>query len=285
MPDFSVALGTFDGVHLGHRAVLESTLKKGLIPIALTFDLPPKFGSKQNLLMTPIDKIKALSTLGISAEVMDFEKIKDTPPNEFLTFVKEKFSPKIITTGYNFRFGKSALGTTNDIAEFCKINNIEYICANAVKVGGEAVSSTRIRKLIADGEVNLAGKMLGQHFFFSGEITHGDARGRTIGFPTLNIPYPTELVIPKFGVYASLTEVNGKMYKSVTDIGVRPTFKTDYIISETNIMDFEGDLYGKIAKIHLVDFIRGEVKFGGVEELKFAISKDKKTAAQILKNF
>ena len=77
MPDFSVALGTFDGVHLGHRAVLESTLKKGLIPIALTFDLPPKFGSKQNLLMTPIDKIKALSTLGISAEVMDFEKIKD----------------------------------------------------------------------------------------------------------------------------------------------------------------------------------------------------------------
>ena len=285
MPDFSVALGTFDGVHLGHRAVLESTLKKGLIPIALTFDLPPKFGSKQNLLMTPIDKIKALSTLGISAEVMDFEKIKDTPPNEFLTFVKEKFSPKIITTGYNFRFGKSALGTTNDIAEFCKINNIEYICANAVKVGGEAVSSTRIRKLIADGEVNLAGKMLGQHFFFSGEITHGDARGRTIGFPTLNIPYPTELVIPKFGVYASLTEVNGKIYKSVTDIGVRPTFKTDYIISETNIMGFEGDLYGKIAKIHLVDFIRGEVKFGGVEELKFAISKDKKTAAQILKNF
>ena len=285
MPDFSVALGTFDGVHLGHRAVLESTLKKGLIPIALTFDLPPKFGSKQNLLMTPIDKIKALSTLGISAEVMDFEKIKDTPPNEFLTFIKEKFSPKIIATGYNFRFGKSALGTTNDIAEFCKINNIEYICANAVKVGGEAVSSTRIRKLIADGEVNLAGKMLGQHFFFSGEITHGDARGRTIGFPTLNIPYPTELVIPKFGVYASLTEVNGKMYKSVTDIGVRPTFKTDYIISETNIMDFEGDLYGKIAKIHLVDFIRGEVKFGGVEELKFAISKDKKTAAQILKNF
>ena len=285
MPDFSVALGTFDGVHLGHRAVLESSLKKGLIPIALTFDLPPKFGSKQNLLMTPIDKIKALSTLGISAEVMDFEKIKDTPPNEFLTFIKEKFSPKIIATGYNFRFGKSALGTTNDIAEFCKINNIEYICANAVKVGGEAVSSTRIRKLIADGEVNLAGKMLGQHFFFSGEITHGDARGRTIGFPTLNIPYPTELVIPKFGVYASLTEVNGKIYKSVTDIGVRPTFKTDYIISETNIMGFEGDLYGKIAKIHLVDFIRGEVKFGGVEELKFAISKDKKTAAQILKNF
>lgn len=285
MPDFSVALGTFDGVHLGHRAVLESTLKKGLIPIALTFDLPPKFGSKQNLLMTPIDKIKALSTLGISAEVMDFEKIKDTPPNEFLTFIKEKFSPKIIATGYNFRFGKSALGTTNDIVEFCKINNIEYICANAVKVGGEAVSSTRIRKLIADGEVNLAGKMLGQHFFFSGEITHGDARGRTIGFPTLNIPYPTELVIPKFGVYASLTEVNGKIYKSVTDIGVRPTFKTDYIISETNIMGFEGDLYGKIAKIHLVDFIRGEVKFGGVEELKFAISKDKKTAAQILKNF
>ena len=128
MPDFSVALGTFDGIHLGHRAVLESTLKKGLTPIALTFDLPPKFGSKQNLLMTPKDKIKALSDLGISAEIMNFEKIKDTNPNEFLAFIKEKFSPKIIATGYNFRFGKSASGSVKDIAEFCKANNISIVC-------------------------------------------------------------------------------------------------------------------------------------------------------------
>ena len=105
-----------------------------------------------------------------------------------------------------------------------------------------------------------------------------------MGFPTLNIPYPKELVTPKFGVYASLAEIDGKIYKAVTDIGVRPTFKTDFVISETNIMNFSGDVYGKAAKISLVDFIRGEVKFGGIDELKAAISKDKTIAAEILKN-
>lgn len=284
MPRYSVALGTFDGLHLGHRAVLESILKDGFEPVALTFNLPPKFGSKQNLLMTPSDKIKALLKLGISAEVMDFEKVKDISPTDFLKFIKEKFSPEIIATGYNFRFGKSASGTTEDIQKFCKDNGIKYVCADAVRVDGEAVSSTKIRSLIGDGNLKYANQLLGERFCFSGEITHGDERGRTMGFPTLNISYPSELVTPKFGVYASLTEIDGKIYKSVTDIGVRPTFKTDYVISETNIMDFNGDLYGKTVKIHLVDFIRGEVKFGGIDQLKSAISTDKTTAFEILKN-
>ena len=284
MPEYAVALGTFDGLHLGHKAVLNSVLKKGVTPLVLTFNLPPKFNSKNNLLMTPEDKIKAISRLGIKTEIMDFEKVKDISADEFLTFIKKEFSPKIIATGYNFRFGKGALGTTEQIADFCKENSVEFICADAVLVENEPVSSTRIRNLISLGEIKSANKMLGNYFCFSGEISHGDERGRTMGFPTLNIPYPLELVTPKFGVYASMAEIDGKNYKAVTDIGVRPTFKTDYVISETHVMDFEGDLYGKTAKIHLVDFIRGETKFSGIDELKAAISADKKTAAEILKS-
>jgi len=284
MPEYAVALGTFDGLHLGHKAVLNSILKNGITPIALTFDFPPKFTSRHNLLMNPKDKINALLSLGITAEVMDFEKVKDTSPADFLSFIQKEFSPKIIATGYNFRFGKGASGTTEHIAEFCKLNGIEYISTKAVEVNGEAVSSTRIRNFISNGKIKSANQMLGEKFFFSGEIVHGDERGRTIGFPTLNITYPLELVTPKFGVYASLTQVDGKIYKSVTDIGIRPTFKTDYVISETNIIDFKGDIYGKTARIYLVDFIRGEVKFSDINELKSAISLDKKTAAEILKS-
>lgn len=284
MPEYSVALGTFDGLHLGHKAVLQSIIKNGLTPVALTFDVPPKFSKKTNLLITPNEKINRLKKLGISAEVLDFNSVKNLSPNEFLNFIKAKFSPKIIATGCNFHFGKGALGTTGDLADFCKANGILYLCSDAVNYNGEPVSSSRIRCLIQNGEIKSANKMLGEKFSFSGEITHGDERGRTIGFPTLNIPFPTELVVPEFGVYASLVEIDGKIHKAVTDIGVRPTFKTDYVISETNVIDFNGDIYGKTAKVHLVDFIRSELKFSGIDELKKAISADKKTAAEILKN-
>ena len=282
MSEYAVALGTFDGLHSGHKAVLQNILNKNYIPLVLTFDLPPKINQKSNLIMSPEDKLKALTQLGIKAEVMEFNKVKDISADDFLSFVKNKFSPKIIATGYDFCFGKGALGNTSLLSEFCKANNILYKCTDAIMVDGSPVSSTRIRKLISLGEIKKANQMLGFNFSFSGMVNHGDERGRTIGFPTINIAYPLELVTPKFGVYASLTEIDGVFYKSVTDIGVRPTFKTDFVISETNLMNFSGNLYEKNARIHLVEFIREETKFGDLNELKNAISNDKKTAERIL---
>ena len=284
MPDYAVALGTFDGLHLGHKAVLQNILNKGCTPLVLTFNLPPKINQKTNLIMLPDDKIKALTNLGIKVEVLDFNKVKDISDTQFLSFVKKEFSPKIIATGYDFRFGKGALGTTETLADFCKETGIEYICTNAVLSKDIPVSSTQIRDFIKNGDIKSANEMLGRYFSFSGDVAHGDERGRVIGFPTINIPYPTSLAIPKFGVYASLTEIDGKLYNSVTDIGVRPTFKTDFVISETNIINFSGEVYGKNAKIHLVDFIRPETKFNGLEELKSAITNDKKSAEEILKS-
>ncbi|MBQ3088633.1 MAG: riboflavin biosynthesis protein RibF [Clostridia bacterium] len=284
MPEYAVALGTFDGLHSGHIAVLQNILNKGLTPLVLTFDSPPKINKRSNLIMTPEDKISVLEVLGAKVEVMDFNKVKDMSPIDFLSFVVDKHSPKIIATGYDFRFGKGAEGDTKTLYDFCEARGIEYKCTDAVLMDGKPVSSTAIREAISAGDIKKANTMLNNYFSFAGKVRHGDERGRTIGFPTVNIAYPTELVVPKFGVYASFTEFRGEIYKSVTYIGVRPTFKTDFVISETNIIGFASDVYRKKIRIHLVDFIRGETAFAGLEELKAAISNDKKMAELLLNN-
>jgi len=284
MPEYALALGTFDGLHSGHMAVLQNIINSGFTPIALTFDIPPKSTENLSLIMTPKEKIERLQSLGIKPVVMNIDEVKEIPPEDFLSFIQKKYSPKIIATGYNFRFGKGAAGDTEMLGKFCKANGIKYVCTNAVLKDGKPVSSTRIRELISNGNVKEASEMLGGYFSFSGVVGHGDERGRTIGFPTVNITYPKSLVTPKFGVYASVTETeyNGELFKSVTDIGIRPTFETDYVISETNIIDFNKDIYGKNVRVYLVDFIRSETKFGSLEGLKKAITADKETAIELL---
>lgn len=282
MVDIAIALGTFDGIHLGHTAVLNQTV--GLKQIALTFNTPPKAGTGGNLLMTAEAKNSALRLMGIEPIVLDFQSIKDTAPLDFLNGIYEKYSPKVIASGFNFRFGKNAAGDSRLLADFCKEKSIEYRLANAVQYEGEAISSTRIRGLISNGDITTATKMLGRYFTFETAVVHGDERGRTIGFPTINQVYPTELVVPKFGVYASVATIDGKDYPAVTDIGVRPTFKTDYVISETNIIGYNSDAYEKTVRISLVDFIRPETRFSGIDELKTAIERDKKIAERILKD-
>ena len=284
MPKNMVALGTFDGLHIGHKAVLNQILNKGGSPIALTFNLPPKASECKNLLMTPEEKITAMQRLGIKVVVLDFEKIKNLTATQFLTDIAKEYNPSVIASGFNFRFGKNALGSTDDLQAFCNENGIEFCLAKAVLSGDMPVSSTRIRQAVLNGEIALANQMLGRRFCYTAPVLHGDERGRVLGFPTINQLYPEIMVKPKYGVYASLTEIDGKIYKSVTDIGIRPTFKTDYTISETNIFDFDKSVYGKTAKVYLVDFIRAEQRFASVENLKNSIDNDKQKALEILKS-
>ncbi len=281
MSEIAIALGTFDGVHLGHTAVLNETA--GFEKIALTFNAPPK-GGENNLLMLPEEKNNTLKTMGIKPIVLNFQDVKDLSPLEFLNNVKEKYNPLVIASGFNFRFGKNAEGNSDVLLDFCKKNGIEYRLSNAVMFENAPISSTRIRQAVAKGDVQSAFKMLGRYFSFENKVIHGEKRGRIIGFPTINQPYPKKLVVPRFGVYASIVEIDGKTYPAVTDIGIRPTFKTEYIISETNIIDYNGDAYEKSARISLVQFLRDETKFGSLNELKSAISRDKKKASEILKN-
>ena len=271
----AIALGTFDGLHKGHRAVL--SLPEDSIKIAVVFPLPPKavLSGEPCAIMTARDKFEALKKIGIDEIFpLDFNKVKDMTAECFMGFLKDELSPDLISCGFNYHFGKNAEGNTELLRDFCNKNGIELNCHGAVYDGGEPVSSTRIRQYLKNGEIEKANGLLTFPFSFTAEVISGDRRGRTIGFTTVNQKYPMVLIPLKFGVYKSKILIDGKEYEGITNIGIRPTFKTDYIISETYIIGFSGDLYGKEITTVPTRFIRGEVKFSSVEELKKQIEAD-----------
>lgn len=270
-----IALGTFDGIHGGHRAVIDSI--KDYNRIAVTFKKPPKsiLSGKQELLMTPEDKHQALLEYGVDEVFMpEFNEFKSMPPKEFLDKIVQMYNPKAIACGFNYRFGKDALGDTQFLKKYCDEKGIELFISDAVKARGEIISSSKIRELIISGDVNYANDFLYGGFGFSAEVIHGDHRGRTIGFPTINQIYPVCLVKARFGVYATEVVIDSNKFRAITNIGYRPTFKTPIITAETYIPNFTGDLYGRQIRIKLLRFLRDEQKFSDVGELKDAIYKD-----------
>lgn len=275
----AVALGTFDGIHSGHKAVLKAALESGFEPAAVIFPVPPKvmMGDSSGILMSTEEKMIALKEMGFSkVHFLDFQKIRDYSPEKFLDYLRNNFNCAFISCGFNYHFGKNGAGNTAFLSEYCKKNGIELSIIQPVKINGEIVCSTLIRKLLQNGEVNKANEMCLKPFGFSSEIVHGDARGRTIGFPTVNQIYPEKLCRVKFGVYKSEITVNGKKYKGITNIGIRPTYKNDFVSAETYILNFSGDIYGAVADLRLMGFIRPEQKFEDIESLKSAIGNDVK---------
>ena len=271
----ALSLGTFDGVHIGHRAVLN--MPKNYRGVAVTFEIPPKavFSGKKELIMTAEDKVSALKNIGIDEVlILDFNAVKDMEPQEFLLDLWVRYHPQLISCGFNYRFGKNAKGDTTMLKQFCDEKGIEFCVCEPIKYDGEIVSSSNIRDLLKKGEIEKANKFLEVPFSFESEVIKGDQRGRTIGFPTVNQKYPNELVELKFGVYKTRVIFDGNIYMGMTDIGIRPTFESDFVISETYIKDYSGDLYGKKIRIEPVEFIREEKKFSGLEELKKQISED-----------
>lgn len=271
----AIALGTFDGVHKGHRAVLR--LPEDMKKTAVIFAQPPKalLSGQPRSIMTVRDKCAALKKIGIDEIfTLDFNRVKDMSAEDFLIFLKENFSPDLISCGFNYHFGKNAAGNTQMLSDFCLEYGIEFNCHGSVCEGGEPISSTRIREYLKNGKIEAANALLTFPFSFTAEVISGDRRGRTIGFPTVNQKYPSELIPLKFGVYKSKIIADGSEYEGITNIGIRPTFKTDYIISETYIIGFSGDLYGKSITTVPTRFVRGEVKFSSVEELKRQIEAD-----------
>lgn len=271
----AIALGTFDGVHTGHRAVLDKVLP--FHSVAVTFSYPPKFyftGSHE-LIMTPEDKCAALKKYGIcEVDIRDFEQVKNLSADEFLNEIYQKYHPVRIACGFNYRFGKNALGDTALIKDFCNKHGIEFCQTECISENGVAVSSTYIRELIASGRIKEANRLIYGGFSFTGEVLHGDSRGHTLGFPTANLRYPENLVKLKSGVYEVAVTVNGKSFKGISNIGLRPTFRTDTVMSETFIKDFDADIYGKIITVNPLEFLREEKKFSSVEDLVKAVMRD-----------
>lgn len=271
----AVILGSFDGLHPGHLAVLKSALPYKIT--ALTFSIPPKMsmGDSTGLILLPEDKYTGLSKLGVSdIEMLDFEQVRSISPNEFLNKIWCRYAPARICCGYNYRFGSEAKGDIKLLSSFCRDNNIEFCCTDCVSENGTPISSTLLRIMLKNGELEKANRYIYGGFGFKSAVLHGDARGRTIGFPTINQKYPPLLAPLKPGVYISKVEVEGKSYDGISNIGVRPTFLTSEIYAETYIRGFSGDIYGQSVLLKPQRFLRSEQKFGSVDELKYAISRD-----------
>lgn len=277
------ALGTFDGIHKGHLAVLNAALSfKDLYPIVITFPVPPKryiTGEHVPLLMTYEEKEKRLKELGFKEVIpLDYKKIHSVTAEDFLDGIFEKYDIKAVVCGFNYRFGFGGKGDAETLATYCREHSADAVICPETTVSGQPVSSSLIRKLISDGEVSLADDMMSAPFSYKSPVVHGDERGRTIGFPTVNQYIDTELVTPAFGVYVSSVTADGKEYPAVTNIGIRPTFLVRRPISETYIIGYDGDLYGKEPEVKLLYYLRPETKFSGLEELKYAIGHDRAEA-------
>lgn len=271
----ALALGTFDGIHKGHLAVLSSAVKSKVDKkVVVTFAAPPmKAGAK--LIMPENIKEKEFLRLGFDEILLlDFGEVKDMSPTEFLNMLFEKYNVKSVSCGFNYRFGKSALGNTETLKEYANSHGAECNIIEPVYYMDEPISSTRIRAAIEQGDIKGANEMLVNPFFIESTVVSGDARGRKMGFPTANQIPDKDVAMLKFGVYKTETELDGKKYKSITNIGIRPTYKTEIPIAETHIVDFSGNLYGKILRVSFLEFIREEKKFSGLDEVKEQIEKD-----------
>lgn len=283
----AVALGNFDGVHRGHAAVLEAAAAKtaeGMKALAVTFDVHTDgvvFGSAPPKLLDGAMLEEAFREHGTEPYRLDFAEIRDMSPERFVSEVLiGRLGAAFVSVGWNFTFGKGAAGKADDLVRLCEKYGAECSVIPAVEYLGEPVSSTRIRRALADGRVAEAGAMLGRPFGYGFEVVRGDALGRKMGFPTLNQYFPDGFTVPKRGVYVSETEAGGRRMRSVTNIGGRPTVGGSDVRSETYIHGFSGDLYGKNVRVFLLDYLREEKKFASVDALSAQIEADVRAAAE-----
>lgn len=284
----AAALGFFDGLHMGHKAVISAAVnasrRLGLPVSVLTFRgepaLPKFAGRKDVCLMTFEDKKELLQLCGAQYVVAyDFNRIRYMSPKRFFRkIILGDMNAAFVTCGEDFRFGRGGKGDAAMLAELCAKYGVEFEVVPQYKIDGVPVSSTHIRGLIRDGNVGEALKMLGHAFMYTLPVERGKQLGRTLGFPTINQRIPDFMVRPKYGVYAGFTTVGDTAYCSMTDIGVKPTVSEGREeIMETHIFGFEGDLYDRDIKVELTRFIRPEMKFNSVEELKKQLDNDKAT--------
>ena len=287
----AIALGYFDGLHRGHRNVISLAVAEksnGLIAVCFTFSKSPKSvitKSAVNALMTAEDKIKTLEMLGIDHTYQaDFEKIMNMSARVFvIDILIGRLRAKKLFCGFNYRFGKNGEGDVEMLQDLCREYGIDLCVVPPEQSGGEVVSSTLLRSLVSEGKVKQANELMCSKFGFSSVIEHGKKLGRELGTPTINQPLNHDLVVPKFGVYASaVTLESGEVYCGVTNIGIKPTVGGKIPICETWMPEYRGEeIYGQCADIRLLDFIRPEKKFADIYELKNAIIENSRTALEI----
>jgi riboflavin kinase/FMN adenylyltransferase len=288
-----VALGNFDGVHLGHQAVLRRAVEAGrerdARVVAATFDPHPRAvlgaGGSPKLLTTLGLRREALVRYGADeVRVITFDlNLSKKSPREFVRDVLVgEMRAEAVVVGETFRFGHRAAGDVRDLAALMEeMEGTAY--SVPVRGAGEhgEISSTRIRTLISEGAVAQAAGLLGRPYVLRGEVVEGDRRGRTIGFPTANVrPDPVALV-PARGVYAGFVRIGEETYPACTNVGVAPTFDRAESRVEAHLLDFHGDLYGRVVDVEFSQRIRDEKRFSGVDELTEQIHRDVEQARRL----
>lgn len=301
----AIALGNFDGVHRGHRRVIEPVLTsldwvegKRLLPTVVTFSPHPQeffTGERRPLLMPLSEKAAELQQLGVEQLVMlPFDQpLACLTPQEFVeTILVKQLQAWRVSVGANFRFGRQRSGTTQDLQTIAASYGIEVIIASLEREGSERISSSAIRQALGAGNLQMANEFLGRPYSLVGQVVKGNQLGRTIGFPTANLQLPAEKFLPRFGVYA----VHVRIYSAnpdektamppplpaVMNLGYRPTIAGTKPTVEVHLLDWVGDLYGQVLVVELEAFLRPEQKFPSLDALKQQIQADCAVARSLL---
>ncbi len=290
-----LTIGNFDGVHLGHQTIIREAVAKARAckgtAVAYTFRPHPQValrpGADVQLLSTYDEKLELLASIGIDVVVEEpfSREFSVVAPEQFYTdTILRRLSARSIVVGYDFAFGKERAGHLEALRDFSGRSGVDLTVVQPQRVGDEVVSSSRIRRHLLAGEVVEANALLGREFCYRGVVIKGEGRGRKIGFPTANLKLENKLRLP-YGVYATRALWNGQILKSVTNVGVRPTFQLDIelpALVETHILDFNADLYGNSLEVRFVRRLRVERKFDGVDALKAQIALDAEQARSVL---
>jgi riboflavin kinase/FMN adenylyltransferase len=287
----AVAIGVFDGVHVGHRRVLDALDGAGerLAKTAMTF------GTHPAAILAPDDPPTRLSTLARRFElfeesgiervaVLNFdEAMRDMTPEAFVDrYLVGGLDARFVAVGEGFRFGRNASGTTHTLGELGAARGIIVEIVNIATLGGREIRSTAIREDLEAGDVTEAAAMLGRPYDMEGIVVPGDGRGRELGIPTANISFPTVLTVPLPGVYAVMAFIDGATYPAVANLGIRPTFGGTEQVLEVHVLDLDRNLYGKQVRVLFVERIRDERRFASIEDLLVQIRADIDTATTVL---
>lgn len=283
----AVTVGVFDGVHLGHRIILEHLKAPSLPTVVLTFEPHPAEvlapGTNPRLITTIDERIALLEAAGIDVvAVVDLSEIRFLPPDDFVSRVLlSRLGAGHVVVGADFQFGRDRAGDCEFLIESGRRNGFEVEVVDLVEADG-IISSTRIRHLIEEGDVAGAARLLGSRFRLSGVVLPGDGRGKDLGFPTANLRPPDRKVIPGNGIYAAWAHVDAERVAAAVNVGTRPTFGGSEMLIEAHLLDFEGDLYGSTLVVEFVERLRPEIQFASADDLVTAITQDVRSVRRLL---
>lgn len=290
----SVSIGAFDGLHIGHRQILQAMIghaaASGLPHVVMTFDPHPLAVLRPDQpvpLLTDLDqKLQLLERLQVKhCLVLQFDHhFAAMSPSQFIDEVLVgTLQIRDIFVGYNFTFGRHGAGTPALLQEYGQRHGFQTHVFDAIRCNEQVISSTAIRHLISAGDLRTAAMYLGRPYRIAGPVVHGAARGRTIGFPTANVHLAPSLALPPLGVYAVRARVRGQTYGGAANLGVRPTVDGKQVCLEVHLLQFNGDLYGERLETEFIEFIRPEKKFANLKELEQQIQRDILAAEAIVR--